>query len=68
MLDNMVRQWTLQARTAGVVSPLIEQAQKGDHRPLFRALLMRSASSKGEPFGMQAAEMMRMTRANFPTE
>jgi LmbE family N-acetylglucosaminyl deacetylase len=65
MLANIARQFALQAKTAGIASPVIAKARAGDHRPLFNALLKRAAAAKGAPFGLAAAETMRLHRFDF---
>ena len=65
MLANIVRQFALQAKTAGIASPLIAEAGAGDHRPLFKTLLRRAAAAKGAPFGLAAADAMRLHRFDF---
>jgi LmbE family N-acetylglucosaminyl deacetylase len=66
MLQNIVRQLSLQARTAGVTSGLVEGALKGDHRPLFETLLKRALGAHGAPFGLAAALPMRLHAADIP--
>jgi LmbE family N-acetylglucosaminyl deacetylase len=65
MLSNIARQLSLQARTAGLEPSLISNAVSGAHRPLFETLLRRAASAKGAPFGIQAAEVLRLHRADL---
>ncbi len=60
MLANMVRQFELQAETAGIRSPLLAAAGGGDPQALFEALLRGAAAAKGAPFGLAAAETMRL--------
>lgn len=64
-LANMARQFTLQARTAGIDTALIARAEAGEHRPLFERLLKRWAAAKGAPFGLAAAERLRLNRADL---
>jgi LmbE family N-acetylglucosaminyl deacetylase len=66
MLQNMTYQFALQARTSGIVSDLVNAALVGDHRPLFETLLAQAAAMKGEPFGLKAAETLRLYRAVLP--
>ena len=67
-LANIAYQLAMQASTAGVSSALVEQAQAGELRPLFAHLLERGAARKGAPFGLEAAETMRLHRADLPTD
>lgn len=64
-LANMARQYALQSQTAGLASTLIERAEGGEHRPLFETLLRRSAAAKGAPFGLAAAETLRLHRPDL---
>lgn len=63
MLDNIARQFRLQARTGGVRVPAIEAAVAGDHHALFERLLRKSAEAKGAPFGLRTAETLRCHRS-----
>lgn len=63
MLANIVRQFELQAETAGIAPPLLAAAVEGDPRPLFEALLRGAAAAKGAHFGLAAAETMRLHRS-----
>lgn len=65
MLGNIVRQLTLQARTAGAEAPLVDLARTGDPRPLAQAIVRRGAAAKGAPYGLAAAETLRLARASF---
>jgi LmbE family N-acetylglucosaminyl deacetylase len=65
MLANIAQQLALQARTAGLAPNLVSRAVAGEHRPLFEALLRRAAALKGAPFGLSAAEVLRLHRADF---
>lgn len=65
MLTNIVRQFALQSATAGTRDPLLEAAEKGAHAPLFSSILRRSAAAKGKPFGLAAAEVLRLSRADL---
>ena len=62
MLINMAHQWKLQARTGGWQVPLIEQALKGDLRPLFESMLQKRSTDTGERYGLNAAEEFRVIR------
>lgn len=68
MLENISRQFALQARTLGVSLPLINSACEKDPRPLFETLLAQAASVKAKPFGLRAAETMRLHRTELPKQ
>jgi LmbE family N-acetylglucosaminyl deacetylase len=59
MLDNIARQFAIQAETAGLSSSPISNAA------LLEARLAEAVSMKGKPFGLRAAETMRLHRASF---
>lgn len=65
-LANIIHQFAMQARTAGLDSSLVARATAGDHRPLFEHILRRSAAAKGAPFDLAAAETMRLHRTYLP--
>jgi LmbE family N-acetylglucosaminyl deacetylase len=62
-LANIAHQMTLLARTAAGRAPLAEAALSGDPRPLVEALLTDTAARRGAPFGLRAAEWLRLYRA-----
>jgi LmbE family N-acetylglucosaminyl deacetylase len=66
MLANILRQLTLQARTAGAGSRLFYQA-RNDPRPLVEAMMRRAAAGKGAPYGRALAETLRRSRTHFET-
>ena len=66
MLENIARQYALQAATAGIASDLIARAESGDHRPLFEMLLKRSLAAHGKPFRLAAALPVRLHAALIP--
>jgi LmbE family N-acetylglucosaminyl deacetylase len=66
MLANIARQLAMQARTAGVSSEVIRQATEGDFAALVDFLTNANATAKGEPFGLMAAEYMRLSRPRLP--
>lgn len=65
MLANIARQLMLQCRTAGLHSSLIEAADGGDLRPWVEAMVRRSSAAKGAPYGLDHAELMRLSRARL---
>lgn len=68
MLENISHQFALQAKTLNVSPRLVRAACEGDLRPLFETLLAQSVSLKAKPFGLKAAETLRLHRASLPTQ
>ena len=66
MLENIARQFALQAQTAGVASELVAGAAHGDHQPLFETLLKGALAAHGAHFGLTAALPMRLHAAIIP--
>lgn len=65
MIANIVRQFTLQTETAGRrPTPLLAAAQAGAHRPLVERWLRGTASTRGAPFGLAAADWLRLHRTD----
>lgn len=62
-LANIARQLALQARTAGVSPALVARAEGGEPRPLVEAALRHAAARRGAPFGLAAAEWLRLRRS-----
>lgn len=66
MLENIATQMELQARTAGVSSAVVRRAIEGDLSGLADFLATAGDGAKGKPFGVEAAEYFRLSRARFP--
>lgn len=59
---NYMQQLILQARTAGLRVPLLEQARAGDLRPVVEPLVLEGARRVGERHGLAMAEEFRVVR------
>ena len=66
MLANIGRQMEMQAKTAGVSSDVILHATRGDYSALIDSMLNSNARVKGNPFNLESAEYMRLSRPNLP--
>lgn len=64
MLANILHQFRLQATTAGAPTAALDAAE-ADPRPLVAAMMRQSAARKGAPYGLVAAETLRMARASL---
>jgi LmbE family N-acetylglucosaminyl deacetylase len=66
MLENILRQYRLQALTASAGLQEIEAALSNP-RPMVQAMMRTSAASKGARFGLGFGELMRRSRIHFPS-
>jgi LmbE family N-acetylglucosaminyl deacetylase len=66
MLANIARQFALQAQTAGVNSQIIEAASTGDFAPLIAWMVREPATARGNPFSLECADYLRLSRSRLP--
>jgi hypothetical protein len=65
MLANIVRQLALQTETAGrSPPPILAAAQGGAYRPLVERWLRGAAATRGAPFGLEAADWLRLHKTD----
>jgi LmbE family N-acetylglucosaminyl deacetylase len=67
-LRNLVHQLRLQALTGGWKVPALEEAQRGELRPLIESMMRAESKRVGRRHGLDAAEEFRVVRCGGLTE